>query len=264
MMVALAGCAGAPQTSPAERHLEHPDLRALLDTMGYGGSIVVYDATARRWHTVYGARADSGWIPASTFKILNSLVALDAGLVESDRALLAWDGVERERRELNRGLTLTEAFRISAVPHYQALARAAGPDRMQRALEAVQYGNRDISGGIDQFWLTGALRVSPRGQVELLHGLRDERLPFSQRAQRAVKRMMVVDSTAGYVVRAKTGWAQVEHRNVGWWVGWVEHGDAVHFFASVIEGPRPDPHFGAARTAIPRAVLERLRILPPA
>ena len=48
----------------------------------------------------------------------------------------------------------------SVVWYYQELARRVGPERMQKWVTAFRYGNEDISGGIDRFWLESALRIS--------------------------------------------------------------------------------------------------------
>ena len=117
------------------------------------------------------ALAQQRFIPASTFKIFSALVALETGVIADISTVMPWDGVVRGRTELNQDLTLLEGFRLSAVPHFQALVREIGAQRMQQHIDAVGYGNRDISGGIDQFWLTGALRISPLEQVQFLQRL---------------------------------------------------------------------------------------------
>mgnify|MGYP003342732974 CR=1 FL=1 len=159
------------------------------------------------------------------------------------------------RSEINKDLTLAEAFRLSAVPHFQSIARAVGPARMQEWVDRVGYGNRDLSGGIDQFWLTGGLRISPREQIQLLVRLYKSQLPFSERTMRIVRMIMETERTDAYVIRAKTGFAVLPDRRVGWWVGWVERGARPYFFATVLEHPADAPTFLAARLDVTRAVL---------
>jgi beta-lactamase class D len=240
-------------------------LRPVLDSTRFSGTVLVYDLKKDHWSAVGSEGADRRRIPASTYKIFNAMVALETGVVESDRTIIKWDGVTRERTELNRDLDLATAFQLSAVPHFQWLARQIGLARMQHYVDAAGYGNRDLADGVDQFWLTGGLRISPREQVQLLVRLYRLQLPFSQRTMSTVRRIMEVERTPTNVVRAKTGWAVLpEGRNVGWWVGWVERGTDVYFFASVIESPRNASSFGSARTDVPRAILRALGILAPA
>ena len=96
-------------------------------------------------------------LPASTFKIANSLIALETGVVgDPDKDIFKWDGVVRSIEGWNRDHTLRSAIAASAVPVYQEIARRIGAERMQKYLDLFEYGNHDIGGGIDQFWLTGA------------------------------------------------------------------------------------------------------------
>lgn len=241
-----------------------PDLAPILDATGFGGTVLVYDLQADRLQALHPERVDERRIPASTFKILNSMVALETGVVADEHTVIPWDGVVRFRAELNRDLDLATAFRLSAVPHFQRLARSIGPERMQRFVDSLGYGNRDIGGGIDRFWLEGDLRISPREQIELLVRLYRDELPVSPRSMAVVRTIMEMERHEGMVLRGKTGWAALPGgHQVGWWVGWVERGADVFFFASMIEADDPGAGFGAARTEVARRVLRRLGILDP-
>jgi beta-lactamase class D len=266
LVLATAAIAGDLMAQSSAAPIEELSaLRPILDSTGFSGTVLLYDLRKDRYSAVGSDAAGRGRIPASTFKILNALAALDAGVVADHTTIIKWDGVTRERTELNRDLDLATAFRLSAVPHFQLLARTIGLERMQHYVDASDYGNRDLSGGIDQFWLSGGLRVSPRDQIRLLVGLYRSELPFSEHAMMTVRQIMEIERTSSTVLRAKTGWAVLEDgQNVGWWVGWVERGPDVHFFASVIESPKDVSSFGAARTDVPRAVLRALGILAPA
>ena len=107
-------------------------------------------------------RSGEGKLPASTFKIPNSLIALETGVVEDpDKDVFKWDGVTRSIEAWNKDHTLRSAIAVSAVPVYQEIARRIGAERMQKYVDLFDYGNRNIGGGIDQFWLTGDLRIDP-------------------------------------------------------------------------------------------------------
>lgn len=138
-------------------------------------------------------------------------------------------------------------------------------ERMQQFVDRVGYGNRDLSGAIDAFWLTGGLRVSPREQVDFLLRLYRDDLPFSRSTMAMVKQMMVAEEAPEQIIRAKTGWATLPgDEHTGWWVGWVERASGVHLFATVLETTAPDPTFGPARQNLTRAVLEQLGVLDSA
>ena len=161
-------------------------------------------------------RADQEFLPASTFKIPNSLIALETGVIADEREVLKWDGQKRSVPEWNKDHDMRSAIAVSAVWFYQELARRVGAKRMQEWIDRIGYGNRDLSGGIDQFWLTGGLRITARQQIEFLRRLYADELPFSARTRRIVKDILVLERTAEYVLRGKTGLAGA--RPAGGWL----------------------------------------------
>ncbi len=258
-VLSLWACASTP-TRLAAVGEERTDLRPIIDTTGFAGTVLLYDLRHDRLFTVYGEWADERRAPASTFKIANSLIALEAGVVADETTILPWDGVVRPgQAEWNQDLTLREAFLRSAVPHYQGLARRIGPERMQAAVDRIGYGNRDISGGIDRFWLDGGLGISPQEQLDFLVRLYRNQLSLEVRAQETVKRLMLREETETHRIRGKTGWAIRIQRQVGWWVGWVERGDDVYFFVTSLVAEQPDPKaFTRARLQVTEELLVRL------
>jgi beta-lactamase class D len=259
-LLVLAGCASM-RHAPAERE----DLRRHFVDAGFpDGTCIVLDVTAGRLVTVNGDRAGRELLPASTFKIVNSLVALETGVVADEHTVFEWDGVERERSETNRDFALAGAFRDSVLWYYEEIARRVGRERYEYWLARVGYGNCKASGPNTAFWLDGDLRISARQQVRFLDRLRRGDLPFSRRSMEIVRRIMVLEETPEYTLRGKTGWARPPGEEIGWWVGWVERRDGRAFvFATNLVAPRGARDFGAARLAITRAILADLQALPP-
>jgi beta-lactamase class D len=248
-----------PRASAQQSVVEFQPARDALDASGFDGTILIYDLRADSYLAGHGGKSDTRFIPASTFKVFSSLVALETEIIDSKSSVIAWDGVIRERAEINRDLDLQTAFRLSAVPHYQQLVRRVGTERMQYSIDTIGYGNRDISGGIDRFWLSGGLRISPREQVEFLTRLYHGDLPFSSDTMSAVKAMMVTEQTDDYVLRTKTGWAVIDDTdNTGWWIGWIEKSSNVYVFATVLRTSTPGTDFGAARIAVTRTIFDAL------
>ena len=116
-----------------------------------------------------GDRVEQPRSPASTFKILNSMIILQTGVVADVDELVPWGGVVRELEAWNRDHSLGSGIEVSSVWMYQGLARFVGEERMAEWVTAAGYGNADISGGIDEFWLSGDLRISPLGQLDRRH-----------------------------------------------------------------------------------------------
>jgi beta-lactamase class D len=204
------------------------------------GSILIHDLNNNRTYQHNPQRNQTNFPVASTFKILNSLIALDTGVITDELALLTWDGISRTLPTWNRDLNLRESYKLSAVWFYQVLARRVGYDRMQEWLTKVDYGNQTIGEkeNIDQFWLNGKLQITPQEQVQFLRHLYKNELPFSERTVGIVKDIMINEKTPEYTIRAKTGWFGFENdsvQNIGWYVGYVEKGDNVYFFATNID-----------------------------
>ncbi|MDB5575997.1 MAG: class beta-lactamase [Bradyrhizobium sp.] len=179
-------------------------------------------------------RSGEAMLPASTFKIPNSLIALETGVVEDpDKDIFKWDGVKRSIEPWNKDHTLRSALAVSAVPVYQEIARRIGAERMQKYLDLFDYGNRNIGGGIDQFWLTGDLRIDPIEQVDFVDRLRRGGLPASKRSQDLVRDILPVTKVGDAIIRAKSGLlgAEVGKPSLGWMVGWAEKGSAQTVFA---------------------------------
>ncbi|MFN4246890.1 MAG: penicillin-binding transpeptidase domain-containing protein [Flavipsychrobacter sp.] len=160
--------------------------------------------------------------PASTFKIFNSLVALETAVAPDEALVIKWDSIAREVPEWNKDLNMREAFKVSAVPYYQEIARRIGPDLMQHYLDTSNYGNKNMKGGIDQFWLNDSLQISADEQVGFLKRMYFAELPFAERTQRIVKSLMLQEETPAYKLYYKTGWGSNAKNDVMWVVGFAE------------------------------------------
>jgi len=201
-------------------------------------------------------RSGEAKLPASTFKIPNSLIALETGVVEDpDKDVFKWDGVKRSIEAWNKDHTLRTAIAASVVPVYQQIARRIGQERMQKYVDLFEYGNRNIGGGIDQFWLTGELRIDPVQQVDFVDRLRRGVLPISKRSQELVRDILPVTKSGDSIIRAKSGLvgAETGHPSLGWLVGWAEKGSAQTVFALNLDVR--EPRHSADRMTLAQACL---------
>lgn len=227
--------------------------------LGVEGSIIIAELNSDRLWQHNPQRNQTAFPTASTFKILNSLIALETGVIPNELAILTWDGIPRAIPTWNRDLNLKEAFKLSAVWFYQVLARRIGYERMQQWINQVGYGNQNIGTkeDIDQFWLQGNLQITPQQQVQFLRRLYNNDLPFSEQTLSLVKEIMIYEQTPDYTIRAKTGWfgfGDESLQNIGWFVGYVETGDNAYFFATNIDINNPED--GAARIELTRRCLQ--------
>ena len=126
------------------------------------GCFALYDLKRDRYIFCNKQQAEQGFTPSSTFKICNTLIALETGVAANGNSTLKIDTLDRtDTSEEAHTQTLKSAFQSSTIGYYQELARRIGKDRMKYWLTKAEYGNQDMGGGIDQFWLTGGLRISP-------------------------------------------------------------------------------------------------------
>ena len=232
-----------------------PEFGAALDSAGIQGTFLLHKMGTNEYDTNDRARAETRFLPASTFKIFNSLVALETGVIADEHETFKWDGVVRSVPAWNQDHDLASAIRVSAVWYYQELARRIGRERMQEWIDRAKYGNQNIGGEIDSFWLKGDIRISPLEQVRFLERLYKEDLPFSHRSMEIVKRILIQDQGAGWTLHGKTGWGGDGDNQVGWYVGYVERTDGVWFFANNIRIVKDEDAW--ARIPLTRAILAR-------
>ena len=213
---------------------------------------------------------DSAYLPASTFKIVNSLIGLETGKIRDEKMVIKWDGVVRKfpggdtAFAWNKDLTMAEAFKTSSVPYYQEVARRIGKDTMQLWLDSLGYGSRYQKARIntiDTFWLDNSVKITADEQLGLVKKLYFDQLPFQKRSMRVVRDAMVMEDNSNYTLAYKTGWANRENGNaIGWMVGWVTENRHPYFFALNLEGP-PNMTMPEVRMNILKGILKQLGYL---
>jgi len=206
-----------------------------------------------------GRYRDSSYLPASTFKIVNSLIGLQTGKISNDSMVIKWDGVTRRIEDWNQDLNMYNAFRASSVNYYQEVARRIGKDTMQFWLDSLKYGTQRITSAIDSFWLDNSLKVSSDEQLGLVKRLYFNQLPFFKSYQEMVKRAMLFENNSNYRLGYKTGWGFTENgHSIGWIVGWIEENNHPYFFVLNIESPDKDFDMWAVRMKMLKDILKEL------
>lgn len=258
----------APQDAPKETPL---NLKPVFDAAGTQGTMLIYDVRAARLYAYNPERARVAYSPASTFKIFNSLIGLETGAVaDVDNDKIPWDGKVWTHHGkpilpavCNADVSLRLALKNSCVPAYQALARRVGAAQYRRFLGAAHFGNADVSGPVDQFWLNNHLKITTYQQIDFMRAVVGRTLPgISARSYDALDDILTIEQTPAYTLRAKTGWSAREGVDVGWWVGSVTRGEDRYVFAMNMDMPKMDQ--GPKRLEIGRAALRQAGALPQA
>lgn len=207
--------------------------------------------------TVYNMALDTTrFTPASTFKIVNSLIGLETGRITDDSMVIKWDGITRPITEWNQDLNMAKAFEYSSVPYYQEVARRIGRDTMQYWIDSLQYGNKNIGKTIDSFWLNNDLKISPDEQLGLVKRLYFDQLPFQKRTQLIVRNVMLREDNTAYKLSYKTGYGYNEKNEaIGWVVGWIEENKHPYFFVTLIKTPDTTKDIKKIRMDITKKIL---------
>lgn len=262
LLLSLGACQYS-DTSAIQSEAINERLQYLIDSIGVKGSILIYDAQREQYYTNDDQWAKEARLPASTFKIPNSLIALETGVIENDSSIILWDGVERDFEAWNQDLTFRQAFHYSCVPCYQDIARKIGVDQMQQFTKNFQYGQMDINAeNIDNFWLMGNSKISQYQQIDFLKRLHEEKLKLSSSTYEIFKRMMIVEQKAQYTLRGKSGWSNNDNQHNGWYVGYItKNSQTVYFATNITPGQATLAKFRSARKELTLLALNSLQYL---
>jgi len=179
----------------------------------------------------YNVNESESFIPASTFKIPNTLIILEEGLIKAQFEIIKWDGKERDYAPWNKDQTLTSAFQYSCVWCYQRYAKQVGDEKYHEYLRKFNYGNLLTGNDVTRFWLDGELRISVIDQINFLRKVYAEDLPIQQKHIKTLKRIMLSEENKAYKIWSKTGWSGKD----GWYVGYLVTDAQTWFFANHIE-----------------------------
>ncbi|MDP4263460.1 MAG: penicillin-binding transpeptidase domain-containing protein [Bacteroidota bacterium] len=268
-MKSIFSCLGAivflVSCSPNNVDIDN-SLKKYFDENKVNGCFALMDNGTGKF-TIYNLSRyrDSSYLPASTFKIVNSLIGLQTGKITNDSMVIKWDGVVRRVADWNKDLTMYEAFRVSAVPYYQEVARRIGKDTMQLWLDSLRYGAKSekekfvIRSAIDSFWLDNTLKMTPDQELGLVKQLYFDQLPFFKSHQETVKNAMLFEDSINYRLGYKTGWGFTEQGHaLGWIVGWIEENKHPYFFVLNIESPEHDFDMWTVRMKMLKDILKQL------
>lgn len=204
---------------------------------------MLYDETKDVYSIINRERANKQFTPYSSFKIANTLIALDTQVVESLDQELTFN-LERypikkwwPKNWYQSPLVIREAFQYSALPIYQTIALEIGELRMREYLQRFKYGNQDISSGIDNFWLNKNLKISAKQQIEFLRQLNHRKLNLKPSTFDDFFRVMLVSQNNDFELYAKTGGGPTSNNTaIGWYVGLIKKQNNTYYFALNITG----------------------------
>ena len=150
---------------------EDKDLENIFKKNGINGAVIISSLNNDKKYIYNNSRAEKRYIPASTFKILNTLIALDQKVINNENDIIKWDGKKRFYSPWNQDQTLKSAISISCVWCYQKFARKIGNKNYLNYLNKNHYGNEKTGSELATFWLDGDLKISTYEHIEFLQNL---------------------------------------------------------------------------------------------
>lgn len=218
------------------KNILNSGFQSIIDSSDVNGSILVYDLNNDVYYSNDFEWSNKGNLPASTFKIANSIIGLETGVIESDSAIFKWDGEKKWLKNWEQDLILKNAFQFSCVHCYQEVARKIGAERMYDYVQKLNYGNLIIDSlNIDKFWLEGESRISQMQQIDFLKRLYNYELPISERTESIMRSIMLIEETDQYKLSGKSGLSNTIGAYNGWFVGYIEFKNNTYLFATNLE-----------------------------
>ncbi|WP_299044789.1 penicillin-binding transpeptidase domain-containing protein [uncultured Tateyamaria sp.] len=218
-------------------------------------SFLAHDLTDGHSCILEGSDLQMRHAPWSTFKVPNTLIALETGVVSDIESWRDWDPVHRPAAAFwpdawRQGQTLKTAFQRSAVWYYQDLALDVGGAQYRAFLTKWNYGNADAPDRSDTFWLQGPLKLSVAEQVQFLERMVAGHLDVQRDHVSALMAAAHAGPLGDATLFGKTGAGPVTEQRFsgafeGWYVGWLTQGDQV---TAVFAHHAVGPYFQAIRT----------------
>jgi len=213
----------------------YEDLASYFD--GFEGSFVLYDLKADQYSIYNKEKSVTRVSPASTYKIYSALAGLETGVIKTDNSVRNWDGSNFPFEAWNRDQDLMSAMHNSVSWYFQDIDAQVGIQKLSLYYDQLSYGNHDLSGGVDNYWMESSLKISPVEQVELLKDFYQNETIFKSRHVDTVKSILRLSEQDGAVLSGKTGTGTINNKTVnGWFVGYVEKGEQTFLFATNLQG----------------------------
>lgn len=238
---------------------ERADLEAVFAENGVAGTFVLYDVATDHLALINANRAERRFVPASTFKIANTIIALETGVVKDENEIIPYGGQPQPFKTWEKDMSMREAIALSAVPIYQELARRIGLERYREWLPRLDFGNRQTGTIVDTFWLDGPLEISAVEEARFVARLAQQKLDASIRSQSIARDIIRLESRDGKILYGKTGWRFSSAPNLGWWTGWVEQNGKISAFSLNIDMPAATD--APKRVAVGKTMLSKLGVL---
>jgi beta-lactamase class D len=204
---------------------------------GFQSCVAIRDIQSQKTIVFNKRQCQTSYYPNSTFKIANSLIGLESGVIADKDFVIPWDGKPKYFKSWEKDHSLASAIKVSAVPYYKELARRVGPQKSSEYLKVWNYGNFQVGSKHDSYWLNGPLKISAMGQIVFLEKLYTNKLQAKQKNMEILREIIELERTPKFVLSGKTG-SFMQNKKVlrGWFVGHLKNSQSQYVFAVNIIG----------------------------
>lgn len=239
------------------------NFKPYFDRYGVDGCFVLFDEADNELTRYNPAICDSGFIPASTFKIPHSVIALEEGVVSDTDQVIPWDGHVWPVKKWNQDQNLGTAIKYSCVWVYTGFAEKIGIDKYRKYVQAFDYGNKNLNGPPTRFWLAGEFRISANQQIAFLRKFYHDDLPVSKEAIDKVRKLIVLEKGDDWTLSGKTGGGVLNDSDyIMWLVGYVEKDNHPYYY--VLNFVSDDFNgTSQARYKITKDILKEMKLIEP-
>ncbi|WP_347985879.1 class D beta-lactamase [Methylomonas sp. AM2-LC] len=211
-------------------------------------------------------QCDEQVTPASTFKLVLSLIGFDSGyLINKDTPALPYLASYAAEIESWKQTTTPSLWMANSVVWYsQQLTQWLGQKQFTYYVNQFQYGNQDLSGdagknnGLTHAWLSSSLKISPLEQLSFLKKLVTRQLKVSDTAYEQTEQLTLITTLDnGWEIHGKTGSGRFPSLpenstnavNLGWFIGWAIKDAKVIIFVHNLIQDNEHPPVSAGMTA---------------
>ena len=197
-------------------------LNFLHKSMGVKSTIIVYNQQKNKLITNDTIAYKEMYSPNSTFYLYESLIGLESGNIKDSADIYSWDFVRYPNENWNQDQNLSVALKHQTEWYFKQVAKTIDTSKMQSWLNLMGYGNKDISGGIDQFWKNNSLKISIKQQFDLFKRLYYYNLPFSFDYLKFIRKTFVKNRLTNKNLYSFKTKGMNNNKPMIWYLGYVE------------------------------------------
>ncbi|MDR3624640.1 MAG: penicillin-binding transpeptidase domain-containing protein [Chlamydiales bacterium] len=153
-------------------------------------NFILIDGSTSEIIKKFGSSIEERVTPASSFKIVLSLMGYDTGTLQNEQTP-TWhfqQGYDDFLESWKRSQTPQTWMNRSCIWFSKIIALQLGLETIEQYLSSFEYGNQDFSTGMvspgstNPAWVSSSLKISPKEQVEFIQKMIREKLPISSNA----------------------------------------------------------------------------------